>query len=235
MLTFIWRNIWLRYGLFLLLGGFIYLGGSAQTDEARKYKDGPKAVNAESLSAEDTEYGYVELTGLNDSYYAYGYYTEGRNSEEVDTTKSIMLYYTLHTAEEIEVSIAGEQSRPAVVVRQPLLDDKRTCVDTEDCLTGGEMTVTGLLSKEPPYDDEKGVIDTLTEGGLYTLDDTTFYLDTHWKPATSGGASLTKNLGLAFMGLSGLGLAFSLFKRRKQTAANDSIIANDSNLSPRDQ
>jgi hypothetical protein len=236
MLTLIWRTIWLRYSILLALGGFIYLGGLTENDDANKYKSGPKDADVESLSEKNLEYDYLTLTGLNDSYYAYGYYSEGKDEEKIDKDKAIILYYALHTLEELDVSIAGEQSRPTVIVRQVLPEEKRACVDTDECLAGGDMTVVGQLSKDLPYADEKDVVDKLTEGGLYTIDENTFYFDADWKQPTESNASITKGIGVVFMGLSALGLAYSLNKRRKKKALVEPLTnTNDSSLSSQEQ
>lgn len=222
MITFIWRNIWLRYSILLAVGIFIYLGGLSENDDAKKYARGPEAVDIESLSGKNLEYDYLTLTGLNDSYYIYAYFSEGKDEEKIDKDKAIILYYALHTLEELDVSIAGEQSRPTVLVRQVLPEDQRACVESEEgCLVGGEMTLTGQLTKEMPYsgDDEKEAFDKLAQDGLYTVDENTLYFNADWDVPTESNASITKGLGIVWMGLTALGLAYSVNKRRKKKVA----------------
>jgi hypothetical protein len=239
MITFIWRNIWLRYPLFLLVGVFIYLGGISENDDAKKYEGGPKEVDVESLSAANLEYDYLKLTGLNDSYFIYSYYAESKDEEKVDEDKAIVLYYALHTLEEFDVSIAGEQSRPAVLVRQVLPEDQRACVESEEgCLVGGEMTLTGQLTKEMPFsdNDEKEAFTKLAEGGLYTVDENTLYFNADWDVPTETNAAITKNLGLIWMGLTALGLVYSVNKRRRRKVADaPSTNVNEQGFSSQDQ
>jgi hypothetical protein len=237
MITFIWRNIWLRYSILLALGVSIYLGGISENDDAKKYEGGPKEVDVESLSAKNLEYDYLTLTGLNDSYFLYAYFSEGKDKEKIDKDKAIILYYALHTLEELDASIAGEQSRPTVLVRQVLPEEQRACVESEDgCLTGGEMTLTGQLTKERPFegDDEKEAFTKLAEGGLYTVDENTLYLNADWDVPTESNASITKGLGVVWTGLSALGLAFSWNKRRKRKLA-ELAITNDQELVSQDR
>jgi hypothetical protein len=217
LIFYVWKNRYLRYPLLLLIGGFIYLAGMGAGDEAAHYKDGPQAVDIETLSAENLEYDYLKLTGLNDSYYIYSYYSEGKDEEKADTDKAVVLYYTLHALNELDASIAGEQSRPSVVVRQVLPTEQRACVESTDgCLTGGEMTLEGRLSKEMTYPSDKEALDKLAKDGLYTFDENTLYFEADWKPATTSNASTAKTAGLGWLGATIAGLVYSIFKRRKQ-------------------
>lgn len=224
LVVFIWNTFWLRYTALLFIGGFIYLGGLGLTDEAKTYKDGPRAANVETLNADNLKYDYLTLTGFNDSYYSFSYYSETTSDETVDTDKRVVLFYTLQTLAEAEASVAGEQSHAAVVVRQVLPDEKRACVQDDTCLEGGEMTLEGRLSRELSNTSDQEAINMLAEGGFYTVDDTTLYFDANWQPATSGSASTTKNLGLGVMLVAALALPLNLFlRRRKAEQAGSSL------------
>jgi hypothetical protein len=230
LLLYVWKNRYLRYPVLLLIGGFIYLASMGARDEAANYKDGPQSVDVETLGAENLEYDYVKLTGLSDSYYIYSYFSEGKDEEKADTDKAIILYYALHTLEEFDTSIAGEQSHPAVVVRQILPQEQRACVETEEgCLTGGEMTLEGRVSKEMTYESDKEALDKLAADGLYTFDDNTLYFEEGWKPATASSASELRGVGLGWIGVTVAGLFYSMFKRRKKNAP-DEAITRDPNL-----
>lgn len=232
VLRFIWRHLWLRYAVLLAIGFFIYLAGLGEIDEAKTYQDGPQAGDVASLSEKSLEYDYFKLTGLNDSYYSYSYYAEGEDEERADTDKAIVLFYPLLVLEEFDTSIAGEQSRPSVIVRQVLPEEQRACIETDSCLEGGEMTLEGRLSGEMLYSSDKQAIDKLTEGGFYIVDANTLYFDADWKPSTVSSGGTTKNIGLGWMLLTALSLPLTLFLRRKKV---EKQTATDSGLAPQEQ
>jgi hypothetical protein len=236
VLRFIWRHLWLRYTILLAIGFFIYLGGLGEIDEAKTYQDGPKAADVTSLSEKNLEYDYLEVTGLNDSYYSYSYYSEAKDEEKADTDKAVVLYYPLLVLEEFDTSIAGEQSRPTVIVRQVLPQEQRACIETDSCLAGGEMTLEGRLSKDLPYSSDKEAVAKLIEGGLYTVDANTLYFDADWKPSTVSSGGTTKNIGLGWMLLTALSLPLTLFLRRRKAAQpSRQAEAVDSSLAPQEQ
>lgn len=226
LIFYIWKNRWIRYPLLLLLGGFIYLAGMGAGDEAAKYKDGPQTVDVETLSAANLEYDYVKLTGFNDSFYIYSYYSEGRDEEKADTDKAIVLFYTLHNIEQFDASIAGEQSQPAVVVRQVLPTEQRACVDSEEgCLVGGELTLEGRLSKDVYAPSDKEAIDKLAADGSYIVNENTLYFEADWKPSTASTASSAKTAGLGWLGATIVGLFYSIFKGRRKNKAGEPVLA----------
>jgi hypothetical protein len=221
LIRFIWKRFWLRYAVLLNIGGFIYLAGLGQIDEAKIYQDGPQSADVETLAPENLKYDYLTLTGLNDSYYSFSYYSESSSDEQVDKDKQIVLFYTLQILEEFDASIAGEQSHAAVIVREVLPDEKRACVEDDSCLEGGEMTLEGRLSEQPPYSSDQEAIDMLVKDGLYTVDENTLYFDASWRPVTSSTANITKNVGLGWMLVVALLLLLNVLLRRKtQTATN---------------
>jgi hypothetical protein len=211
------KNIWQLFLIFTLMGvGFYFLSENDKA-EADSYKDGPKAADVETLSADSLEYDYVKLTGLNDSAYIYSYFSEGKDEENVNTEKAVILYYTLHTLKEFDLAIAGEQSRPAVVVRQHVPIEERACVESEDgCLAGGEIVLEGRLSKDLPFPDDKEAVDKLAADFLYSVDDNTLYLDADWQPKsveeTSGGGSFW----IGFTVLWGALTAFTFYRSRRK-------------------
>ncbi len=215
------RNLWQLFGIFFLMGVGFYFAASGDNAEAEKYKGGPKAADVETLNAENLEYDYLNLTGLNDSYYTYSYFSEGKDEEKVDTDKAIILFYTLHTLEELDASISGEQSRPAVVVRQYIADEQRTCIEDDSCLAGGEMTLEGQLSKDLSDSDDKEAVDKLAKDGLYTFDEDTLYFDADWKPVTAESASGGKPFAIGWMVVSGLLTAFTFYRNRRTKGAPD--------------
>jgi hypothetical protein len=226
LFLFIWRRFWLRYVVLLNIGGFIYLAGLGQIDEANLYKDGSQSANVETLTSENLKYDYLTLTGLNDSYYSFRYFSETATDEQVDKDKQIVLFYTLQTPEELDASLAGKQSHAAVIVRQVLPEEKRACVEDDSCLEGGEMTLEGRLSKTIAYASDQGAIDMLVKNGLYSVDENTLYFDASWQPVTSSTATITKNVGLGWMLVTALLLLLNVFSRRKKQMAT--------NLSPDD-
>jgi hypothetical protein len=230
LLFYIWKNRYLRYSLLLLLGGFIYLMGLGAGGEAAKYKDGPKSVDIETLSAENLEYDYIKLTGgIADGAYYYTYYTEGKDEEQADEDKAIELYYAVHTLDGLDGVLNGEQVPAKVLVKQFLPKEERACIDTEEgCDISGEMTLEGRLSKEPPLIADKGYFEELAKG-YYTIDENTLYLNTFWKPSTATSASVLGNVGLGWIGATIAGLFYSIFKRRKKNAP-DEAIARDSGI-----
>jgi hypothetical protein len=211
------KNIWQLFLIFTLMGVGFYFLSEGDKREANIYKDGPKAADVETLTQDSLEYDYVKLTGLNDSAYIYSYFSEGNDEENVNTEKAIILYYTLHTLKEFDIAIAGEQSRPAVVVRQHVPLEERACAESEEgCLVGGEMTLEGRLSKDLSYPDDKEAVDKLAADFLYTLDDNTLYFDADWRPktveATSGGGSFW----IGFTVLWGALTAFTFYRSRRK-------------------
>jgi LPXTG-motif cell wall-anchored protein len=229
LILYVWRNRWLRYFLLLLVGGFIYLGATGMGDEAAKYADGPQSVDIETLTSESLENDYVQLTGLTDGGYMYSFSKEG-NSEEIDLEESIILYYALHTPEQYDVALQGGASQPPVFVRQVLPQEQRACVNSEEkCLTPGELTLEGRLSKTIPFEADQDDFDDVFKNGGYVTDANTLYLDANWQPVTASGASTGKNVGLAWLGATVAGLFYSIFKRRKKNVA-DVPISQDPNL-----
>jgi hypothetical protein len=211
------KNIWQLFLLFTLLGVGFYFAASSDNVEAAKYEDGPKAADVETLTQESLEYDYVNLTGLNDSAYIYSYFSEGNDEENVNTEKAVILYYTLHTLKEFDLAIAGEQSRPAVVVRQHVPVEERACVDSEEgCLVGGEITLEGRLSKDVSFPDDKEAVDKLAADFLYTVDDNTLYFDADWRPVTAESAASGKPFAIGWMIISGLLTAFTFYRSRRK-------------------
>jgi hypothetical protein len=219
------RNIWQLFALLTLMGVGFYFLSQGDKAEADQYKDGPKTADVETLiaetsGAEDLEYDYLKLTGLSDSAYIYSYFSEGKDEETVDTQKAIILYYALLNLEEFDLSIAGEQSRPTVVVRQVVPEEKRACIETEDgCLTGGETTLEGRLSKDPIYpDSDQESLDKLAKDLLYTLDDNTLYFDADWRPKTVEETSGGGAFWIGFSVLWGVATAFTFYRSRRKKA-----------------
>jgi hypothetical protein len=231
LIFYVWKNRYLRYPILLLIGGFIYLMGAGAGNEATKYKDGPQTVDIQTLSAENLEYDYIKLTGgIADGAYYYTYYTEGKDEEQADEDKAIELYYALHTLEGLDSVLAGEQIPAKVLVKQFLPKEERACIDTpEGCDISGEMTLEGRLSKEPPLTADKAYFDELVKD-YYTIDGNTLYLDTFWKPSTSGGASALRGVSLGWIGLTLAGLAYGIFRRRNKQNVEGEVMARDPNI-----
>lgn len=228
LILYVWKNRYLRYPLLLLIGGFIFLMGSAAGDEAAKYKDGPQTVDIETLSADNLEYDYVKLTGLADSAYYYTYQVEGNDENVADEDKPVDVYYALHTLDAFDRSISGEQVEAKVLVKQFLPKEERACINTQEgCDISGELTLEGRLSKEPPLVSDKPHFEALAKD-LYVIDENTLYLDTFWKPATSSGASIGRTLGIGWVGTTLAGLAFGIYRRRNKK--EDVAFAKDPNL-----
>jgi hypothetical protein len=217
------KNIWQLFLVFTLLGVAFYFLSESEKTEANTYKDGPKTADVQTLNAQSLEYNYLSLTGLSDSYYIYKAFAEDNDEDNVDTEKAIVLYYALHTLEELDASIAGEQSRPAVVVRQTLPAEERACVETEEgCLAGGEMTLEGRLSKDVPYPDDKEGVDRLAKDGLYTLDNT-LYFDADWQPKTVAETASGGSFWMGWIVVGGLLTAFMFYKSRRKNVTNPPV------------
>jgi hypothetical protein len=231
VITFIWRNFWLRYAVLIGAGLFIWMGGLFEMDEARTYKDGPKATDISAISQDSLEYDYLTLTGLNDGSYVYSYIKKDDKTanSDVDLSENIILYYALLKQDQYDVSINNEQSSPTVLVRQILPEADKACVETESCLTGDEMRVQGRLMKETDSTDQKE-FEELAKTSLYTISDQTLYFDADWEPTTSSSAGITKGLGITWTSLAALALAFNLYLRRKKATTLASQAADERGL-----
>lgn len=227
---YVWKNRWLRYGVLLFLGGFIYLAGMGASDQAAKYKDGPQVVDVTALSAANLEYDYLKLTGFTDSQYYYTYEIEEGKEDDVNTDKPIVLFYALWAGDQLDAFAAGETAKPAAFVKQVLPMEQRGCVETEEgCLQMAEVQLEGQLLKEITGEYNKDTLNKLITEGGYTVDANTLYFDANWKPSTEGSASTAKTVGLGWLGATVAGLAFSIFRRRKKSAV-DAPAAKDPNL-----
>jgi hypothetical protein len=214
------KNLWQLFVIFFLTGVGFYFAGSSDVAEAEKYKDGPKAVDVAELNSASPTYDYVQLTGLTDGAYIYSYFAEGKDEAKVDKTKAIVLYYALHTPEQLELSLNNEQSQPAVLVRQYLPEDQVACIDSEaGCMTGGEMTLEGRLTKELPYKEDQEYFDKLAKTGLYTFDGNMLYLNADWKPKTMDEAASGKPFAIGWMVVSALLGAFTFYRSRRNKVA----------------
>jgi hypothetical protein len=227
---YVWKTRWLRYGILLFLGAFIYLAGMGASDEAAQYKDGPQAIDVESLSAANLEYDYLKVTGFTDSQYYYTYQTEEGKEDEVNTDRPIVLFYALWVGDQLDAFMAGEAAKPVAFVRQQLPLEERGCVETEaGCMEMTEATLEGRLLKEITGENDKDTLNKLITEGGYTADENTLYFDANWKPSTASRASNFKTVGLGWLGATVAGLFYSIFKRRKKNAP-DEAITRDPNI-----
>ncbi len=223
LVIFIWRNIWLRHIALFTMGLGLFFLGSGLSKEASVYQDGPKAVDAASLSENNLEYDYITLTGLTDGFH-YIYYFEpenAANSNDVDLDKQIVLYYALLDQKQYDRSIEGEQSKPAVLVRQILpKDTDRTCAETDEgCLTPGEVTLTGRLMTGVFKEEDTDLFNSVVEEGLYATNNKTLYFDADWKPTTTTNAGVTRYGSWIWIALTAISLPWTLSRKRKQAEA----------------
>lgn len=223
LLVFIWRNVWLRHLALFAIGLTLFFVGSSLSKEANVYKDGPQRVDAASLSENNLEYDYITLTGLTDGFH-YVYYFEPENAtskNDVDLDKQIVMYYALLDQKQYDRSMEGEQSKPAVLVRQILPQDvDRTCAETDEgCLSSGELTLTGRLTTTVLKEEDTDLFNSVVEEGLYTTNNKTLYFDADWKPATTTSAGITSYASWILIGLTALSLPWTLSRKRKQTEA----------------
>jgi hypothetical protein len=220
LLVFIWRNIWLRHLALFAIGLGLFFLGSGWTKEANTYKNGPQPLDAASLTEKNLEYDYLTLTGLTDGFH-YIYYFEpenATNSNDVDLDKQIVLYYALLDPKQYDRSMNGDQSKPAVLVRQVLPQDvDRTCAETDEgCLTPGELTLTGRLMTGVLKEEDTDLFNDVVEKGLYATNTKTLYFDADWKPATTTSAGVTSYASWIWVGLTAISLPWTLSRKRKK-------------------
>jgi hypothetical protein len=223
LVIFIWRNVWLRHLAFFAAGLALFFLGSGLTKEANVYKDGPQVVDAASLSESNLEYDYLTLNGFTDGFH-YIYYFEPENatsSNDVNLEKEIVLYYALLDQKQFDRSMEGEQSKPAVLVRQILPKDvDRTCAETDEgCLTSGELALTGKLMTTLVKEEDTDLFTSVIDDGLYATNSKTLYFDADWKPATSSSAGLTTYGSWIWIALTAVSLPWTLSRRRKKIEA----------------
>ncbi len=222
LVIFIWRNIWLRHIALFAAGLALFFLGSGLSKEANVYKDGPQSVDAASLSESNLEYDYLTLTGFTDTYYHYYYYApeNATDKDAVNLEKDIVLYYALLDDKQYNRSMNGEQSKPAVLVRQLVPKESRGCIETEaGCLTEGELTLTGRLMNVPPDAEEVDIFPDLLEDGLYATNTKTLYFDADWKPAALSSAGFTKYGSWLWIALTAISLPLTVSRRRKKAEA----------------
>jgi hypothetical protein len=220
LIIFIWRSVWLRHFALFGIGLALFSLGSDWTKEASTYKDGPKTVEAASLSESNLEYDYLELSGFTDGFH-YIYYFEPDNAtdkNDVDLDKEVVLYYALLDEKQYDRSVNGEQSKPAVLVRQILpKDTDRTCAETDEgCLSAGELTLTGKLTTTFVKEEDADLFTKVVDEGLYATNTKTLYFDADWKPASTSNAGFTRYASWVWIALTALSLPWTLSRRRKK-------------------
>jgi hypothetical protein len=213
-------GIWIRHIVLFLVGLFFVAVASSLNDEARTYKDGPKATDAAAVTEATLEYDYLELSGFTDGFH-YVYYFQPENStdeNDVDLEEEIVMYYALLDEKQYDRSMNGEQSKPAVLVRQILPEDTdRSCAETDEgCLSPGKLTLTGKLMPTLPNEKDDETFTKVIDEGLYATNNKTLYFDADWEPATSGVAGFARTFSWLWVGLTAVSLPWSLSRRRKK-------------------
>jgi hypothetical protein len=213
-------GIWIRHIILFLVGLFFVLVASSLTDEASTYRKGPEAIDAATLSDKNLEYDYLELSGFTDGFHYIYYFApdNAKDENDVDLEEEIVMYYALLDEKQYDRSMNGEQSKPAVLIRQILPEDTdRSCAETDEgCLTAGELTLTGRLMPTLPNEEDDETFSKVVDEGLYATNNKTLYFDADWRPATSGLASFAKYFSWLWIGLTALSLPWSLSRRRKK-------------------
>jgi hypothetical protein len=220
LVIFIWRNIWLRHIALFAIGLALFFLGSGLSKEASAYKDGPQTVDAATLSEKNLEYDYLSLTGLTDGFHYISYVApeNATGENDVDLEKEIVLYYALLDQKQYDRSLNGDQSKPAVLVRQILpKDTDRACAETDEgCLTAGELSLTGKLMTTLPKEEDADLFAKVADEGNYATNTKTLYFDADWKPAAVSSAGFTRYGSWLWIALTAISLPLTVSRRRKK-------------------
>jgi hypothetical protein len=216
LIVWIFKNMWARSALLILLGGFIWLGGISAAEESQKYKKGAQVADVQDLSARFKKYDYFNTKGFSDGNYVYLEITRTRNG--VESGKNYVLYYPLMEKSEFSKQVDGAKSNtihPSIIVRQPLKDAK--CISSQDgCLEIGEQEVKGRVMAEFEDKDDLDAFKKLQKD--YQIDNKTLVFDTNWTPSTASDASFAQTLGKLLLAIGLISIPVSLSLRRRNLA-----------------
>jgi hypothetical protein len=222
LMLWIFKNMWARAALLILVGSFAWLGGMGNAEEAQKYKKGPQVIDAEALRTRFPKYDYFKTKGFSDGYYVYLEITRTRNG--IETGKNYVLYYPLMDKAGFTDLANGKSTtevRPTVIVRQVL--DDGACIKTQDgCLKIGTREVTGRAMTEFEDKDDLDAFQKLQKE--YKMDSKTLVLDAHWKPSTASDASFAQTLGKILLAIGLISIPVSLSLRRRHQAQRTATV-----------